>query len=523
MLTQTELHLIDVFSNSAIPSADKGRQLQWLLSAISDAALEESADRLARSQKQLEDPDDPYWLTLLEVKKLLQNEGNRRKLKKYGLLSDSDNAPQSMTGAELASMLKSNVRFKSTDGIKCAELKLPAGDMSWWQDAKLGMFIHWGVYSVIGHGEWAMHNEQIPAEEYRRQAMDFSPKQFDADRWAELAQNAGMKYMVMVTRHHDGFAMWDSAASYGSFTTMQAAAHCDFVQLYTEAARRHGLRVGLYYSPMDWRFPGYFEPMEQMENALLMKEQLYGQIEELLTRYGPIDILWYDGSWLAHRGSDAGGAWLWEPLKLNGMVRKLNSKVVMNERSGWEGDFSCDEGPHKVTGSIIPFPWEKSFSLAGSWAWKPGSAVMDFAKVMELLINVFVRNGNALLNITPDRDGVVPENQVELLRRIGGWMGEYGESVYGTRGGPFEPVDGVYGSTCRDNAIYIHILDMAEFQRLGLPALPQQVTACRVLGGQPVAFSQTEQGIELHLTGAAAGSGHDHDFTDTIVKLTLSE
>jgi len=139
-----------------------------------------------------------------------------------------------------------------------------------------------------------------------------------------------MKYMVMVTRHHDGFALWDSPGSYKKFNSMETGAKRDFVKEYVEACRSAGLRAGFYYSPMDWRFPGYFHPKELIDNALLMKKQTYDQVEELMTKYGTIDILWYDGAWLAHEGSDTSSAWFWEPEKLNTMVKRLQPKIVVN-------------------------------------------------------------------------------------------------------------------------------------------------------------------------------------------------
>lgn len=176
-----------------------------------------------------------------------------------------------MTGDELKSMLKSNIRFKSLGGVKHPGLRLEEEDLAWWRAAKFGMFIHWGLYSILGRGEWVMHNERIPAEEYRKLAEEFNPKAFDADRWAAIAKDAGTRYMVMVARHHDGFALWDSPGSYQDFTSVKTAAKRDFVKEYVEACRRADLRVGLYYSLMDWRFPGYFRPRELLENALLMK------------------------------------------------------------------------------------------------------------------------------------------------------------------------------------------------------------------------------------------------------------
>lgn len=510
-----ELQAVEPFIQAGrIPAHERPEYLRRHLDELSNEQLEEYASQINRYQGTV-NVEDTYWFSLQEVKKLMHNELNRRKIAKLGL-SYSNGEPAPMSGAELASMLKSNVRFKSTDGIKCPELKLSDEDLSWWRDAKLGMFIHWGVYSIIGRGEWVMHHEQIPYEEYRRTAMTFNPQRFDANEWAKLAKDAGMNYMVMTARHHDGFSLWDSPGSYDEYTTMKAEARRDFVKEYTQAARDQGLRVGLYYSPLDWRFPGYFEPVEKYDNALLLKKQVYDQVEELMSRYGTIDILWYDGSWLAHKGSDAGGAWLWEPVKLNTMVRKYNPKAVINERSGWEGDFSCDEGPHDINGAIIPFPWEKNFSIAGSWAWRPENASMAFEKVMDLILNAFMRDGNALLNVTPDKDGVIPEDQVQLFRRIGEWMRMNGESIYGTRGGPWQPVDGVYGTTFRGNELYLHILNPEAFQAEQLPSLPQRITSCRTLSGVEVTFTQEADGTVKITVPEALWKP-----VDTIVKLTL--
>ena len=165
-----------------------------------------------------------------------------------------------MTGDELKSMLKSNIRLKSLGGVKHPGMKLGEEDLAWWRDAKFGLFIHWGLYSILGRGEWVMHNEKIPAEEYRKLADQFNPKAFDADRWAQIAKDAGMRYMVMVARHHDGFALWDSPGSYQEFTSVKTAAQRDFVKEYVEACRKAGLRVGIYYSLMDWRFPATSSP-----------------------------------------------------------------------------------------------------------------------------------------------------------------------------------------------------------------------------------------------------------------------
>ena len=214
-----------------------------------------------------------------------------------------------MTGAELQSMLKSNVNFKSLGGVRVPGLKLKDEDLRWWRDAKVGMFIHWGLYSILGRGEWARFAERLPYREYEALAEQFDPRDFSTDEWAEIAGELGAKYMVMVTRHHDGFALWDSEASWNGFTSYNAKAKRDFVGEFSDSCLRYGLRKGFYYSPMDWRFPGYFDPEHLTHSAALLKAQCYGQVEELMTRYGAPDILWYDGGWLAHKGSDTSSAW----------------------------------------------------------------------------------------------------------------------------------------------------------------------------------------------------------------------
>ena len=222
--------------------------------------------------------------------------------------TETKKMPREMTGAELKSMLKSSIDFKSLGGMKCPELTLPPEKKQWWRDAKIGMFVLWGLYSILGRGEWVRFNEKIPDAEYTRLAEQFTGERCDMDEWTQLAVDMGAKYMVMVARHHDGFSLWDSPGSYQGFTTANTGARRDFIREYTEACRRHNLRVGIYYSNMDWRFPGYFDPKGKPESAQAMKQQAYAQVEELMSRYGKVDILWYDGSWLNHSGSDTTAA-----------------------------------------------------------------------------------------------------------------------------------------------------------------------------------------------------------------------
>jgi alpha-L-fucosidase len=415
-------------------------------------------------------------------------------------------APANATDEE-----RSALKSKSDSGKLAPELRLPAEDMRWWQDAKFGIFIHWGLYAIPAKGEWHMHNDKVDPQEYARLANQFKPKHFNADSWAQLAKDAGAQYMVMTARHHDGFAMFASKASYRNYDSGHSAAHKDFIADYVAAVRRRGMRVGIYYSPMDWRFPGYFYPKGLPDNAALMKKQGYGQVRELMSNYGKIDILWYDGGWLAHRGSDADAAWFWQPEILNAQVRKLQPKVVINPRSGWQGDFDTEEGGQPVTGPIRQKPWEKTFSIGPAWGYVPGDA-MQPGEVIRLVVNAVVRNGNALVNIGPDADGRIPDNQVQTLQGIGAWMRVNGESIYNTRPGPFQPVDGVYGSTMRGKNVYVHVLSWPG-ESLKLPPLPGKVVSASTLAGAPVRFSQSGSGIIVSMEAAR------RDAVDTVIKL----
>jgi alpha-L-fucosidase len=248
-----------------------------------------------------------------------------------------------------------------------------------------------------------------------------------------------------------------------------------------------------------------------------MKAQCYAQVEELLSRYGKIDLLWYDGGWLAHQGTDAQAAWLWEPARLNRMVRSYQPNIVINERSGWEGDIETDEGPHALHGPIMPLRWEKCFSLLHGWGYNADGYVMPYEEVLPLLLNTWVRGGNVLLNVGPNAEGEIPAEQASVLEKIGAFMRANGESIYATRPGPFQPVDGVYGSTSRSAVIFLHVFDWAAFSEQTLPPLSQKVLACITMSGRPLPFTQSEAGIRLRIPQDCC------EPLDTVVQLVFND
>jgi alpha-L-fucosidase len=404
--------------------------------------------------------------------------------------------------------------------------------IAWWRAARFGMFIHWGIYAIPGRGEWVQWTEQIPVEEYAKLADQFRPEKFDPDQWAATAKAAGMKYMVMTARHHDGFSMFDSRAS--DFTSVKTAAKRDFVADYVHAVRKAGLRVGLYYSPLDWRYPGFFFPDLQLRNAEAMREQYHRQVEELLSNYGPIDVLWFDGGeqdWLSFGGDWAGGStdgwrerpagqhyrgrFSWEHDKVYATIRRLQPQVIVNERADMPADFHVREGDESLGSFDNEHPWELCTTLAGTWGWQANAAVRPLRGVIQLLVNVAGRDGNFLLNVGPRPDGQIDPPQVQRLKEIGEWLGEYGESIYSTRGGPFLPGD--YGvSTRTGSTIYVHILK-SPGDKIVLPALPVKVVRASVLSGSELRFAQTDQHLEISLSSRSPSE------IDTVVKLELAQ
>ncbi|KOV69623.1 Tat pathway signal protein [Streptomyces sp. NRRL WC-3618] len=376
--------------------------------------------------------------------------------------------------------------------------------LQWLQDAKLGMFIHWGVYSGPAKGEWYMENSAVTPENYKKYFTDATSEQFTASAyqpadWAQLAKDMGAKYTVLTTRHHEGFALWPSTHP-NAFHAGQAPMQRDLVGEYVTAVRDAGLKVGLYFSPMSWRYPGYYDVTgtnclpnkwgyttdpAHKENARIMKNEVYQQVKELMTKYGKIDDIYFDGGWLGQQGADADAAFFWEPGKVRdsanqwpvdaaysdadsatgsalgvmGVVRKHQPDVVVNPRSGWMGDYISEEGGSIPTGAMrTGLLSEKNFTICGTWGYKAGATVMSFGTIMNILVNSWVRNMVCLLNIGPDRTGTVPADQAAAVRRVGSFLTSCGQAVYGTRGGPWQPVDGKYGFTSKDNTFYIHLL-----------------------------------------------------------------
>jgi len=294
--------------------------------------------------------------------------------------------------------------------------------MRWFKEARFGMFVHWGLYSLLGRNEWTMHNEQIPRAEYARLADRFRPGPAPMREWCALAKAAGMKYVVMTTKHHEGFCLWDSQQT--DYNAVRRGPRRDMVREYVDACREFGLKVGLYYSLMDWHHPEGMRAARDPGAARRFREFSYGCVRELCTNYGPIDILWYDNAWpeLADGG--------WQPERLNGMVRRLQPRILINNRSGTPEDFGTPEG--HVTAEQTGRAWEACMTTNGAWGYVPSSIDwVSVRQILEMLRTAAAGGGNILINIGPKADGSVPPEAVERLRAVGRWIARHGEALYG--------------------------------------------------------------------------------------------
>lgn len=321
----------------------------------------------------------------------------------------------------------------------------PPERAAWFHQARFGMFIHWGLYSILKRGEWVMNFEDIPIAEYERLAEQFHPDRFDPAAWARLAKRAGMGYVVFTTKHHDGFCMFDSALT--DYTSAGRGPKRDFVREIVDAFRIEGLRIGLYYSLGDWHLPAYRAVKSGDESALPeMRRYLHGQVRELLTNYGKVDVLWYDGAFLSPKE--------WDAARMNAMARQLQPQILINPRSGLPEDFDTCENQFK------PSPpgrdWEMCTCINDIWGYCEHD--YNYKTVGQLIFNIVNcagAGGNFLLNVGPKPDGTIPQQQVSRLEAVGEWMKIHRESVCGTER-PAKQFLGCGRITRKGSRLYLH-------------------------------------------------------------------
>ena len=401
--------------------------------------------------------------------------------------------------------------------------------LQWFQDARFGMFIHWGLYSILASGEWVMHNEKIPVSAYEPLVQQFNPVKFNADKWVSIAADAGQRYMVITSRHHDGFSMYDTALS--DYKVTCTPFRRDPLRELAEAcARRRDVKLGLYHSLLDWHHPAY---RFRNESGLAWEDYLgflHGQVRELCTQYGQIACLWFDGDWPSAQLTDdamhfaAGGSFEYE--KLYEMIHTIQpDAVVLNNRhaeplpgedvQGFEQDLPGQNTAGFNTTTLSKLPMEVCMTINDSWGVNDGD---ENHKSSGHLIRTLVKSAsvgaNYLLNIGPTALGEILPVHAERLRAVGQWLSVHGASIYGTRAGVIPPApDGTTVSTSTGETHYVHILDYVS-DCVMLRDIPAQVTRATLLkDGSPVKL--TPHGENAFLTILP----QQRDEADTVIRL----
>ena len=388
--------------------------------------------------------------------------------------------------------------------------------MAWWREARFGMFIHWGPVSLTGlEISWSRANTNpkcpnkgpTPADVYDRLYQRFNPTGFDANEWVETARASGMKYMVLTAKHCDGFLLWHSQAD--SYNIANTPFKRDVCRELATAAHGKGMRLGWYFSPMDWRDPDFRTERNAVSLGRMQKE-----VRELLSNYGRIDVLWFDWD---------GREPLYDQPATYAIVRGLQPGIILTNRL----DLGVGNNDNQILSANADYytpeqrigryddqrPWETCMTLGTQWSWKPEDTIKSATEVIQILARTVGGDGNLLLNTGPMPDGRIEPRQVDVLRRVGDWLRQNGESIYGARGGPFKPSESLV-STRKGNVIYVHVLKWND-KGLSLPPLPKKIVESQLLAGGAVKTVQTDSGITLTVPKPDARD------IDTIIKLTL--
>lgn len=397
--------------------------------------------------------------------------------------------------------------------------------MQWWRDARFGLFIHWGLYSIpagewngaTNHAEWIRTTAQIPLKEYDKFLAQFNPVKFNADEWVKMAKDAGMKYIVITSKHHDGFALFDSKVS--DFDVMATPFKRDILKELADACHKHGLKICWYHSIMDWHHPDYLprrdwetdRPVEGADYNRFL-QYLKSQLKELLTNYGEIGVLWFDGEWEDTWNSQYG-------IELYNYVRSLQPNIIINNRVGVgrsgmegltkEGEFGGDFGTPEQQIPSTGFPgvdWESCITMNNYWGYNKFDKDFKSAKeLIQMLVDIASKGGNFLLNVGPTAEGLFPQESIDRLKEIGEWMKLSGESIYETQASPFKNLE--WGrctkkSSGNDTRLYLHVFNWPEDGKLIVPGILNKPIKSYILSDKKknlLPTTRNEDAIVIHL------------------------
>lgn len=372
-----------------------------------------------------------------------------------------------------------------------------------WDDLTFGLFMHWDMSSLLGvEISWAKETRVdsgegfIPDEIYNNLYKSFNPQQFDAKAFVKVAKDAGMRYIVFTSKHHGGFCMFDSKLT--DYKITSTAFGRDVVAELAEATRDAGLAFGFYYSQPDWHHPDFIR-----KDFDAYRPYLFGQVKELCSNYGRIDILFFDGLYYGEKE--------YHSKELFKMIRELQPEIVINNRCGLPADYDT---PEQVVGAFQnDRPWESCMTLGTSWSWKTEDTFKSAEDCIRILVSTVGGDGNLLLNVGPMPTGMIEPRQAAILKQIGDWLEINGEAVYALEGGPYKPA-GWGACTSKRDTLYFHILSWSDVPDY-FPPMEANVLSAELLNGKPVAYTQNKNGLKFEV------SESDRDAVDTIIKVKI--
>lgn len=416
--------------------------------------------------------------------------------------------------------------------------------MQWWRDARFGMFVHWGLYAIPAGewngketpdiGEWIMSHANIPVPEYEQLAPRFNPTEYDPAEWVRIAKDAGVKYIVITSKHHDGFCLFDTQAT--DWDVVDATPYGkDLLQPLAAECRKQGIKFCTYYSIMDWHHPSQMRGSKDAYDPTRMKpgrkeeyiDYMRTQLTELINKVDP-EVLWFDGEWPEWWQEEDG-------QELYAFLRRLKPQLIINNRVGkgrkgmeglnkddreYVGDFGTPEQQIPATGAP-GVDWESCMTMNDTWGFKKNDHNWKSAETLiRNLVDVASKGGNYLLNVGPTAEGRIPDASIERLKAIGKWMHVNSESIYGTSASPFESLP--WGRCTRriaddQTTLYLHVFDWPENGRLVVPIRGGGVASASLLdGGDRLEFATTDEGVSIELPDSAP------DQVDSVIKVQIS-
>jgi alpha-L-fucosidase len=392
-------------------------------------------------------------------------------------------------------------------------------DFQWWRDARFGMFIHWGPVSLTGREiSWSRaksnpnspNNGPTSVAVYDNLYKQFNPVKFNADEWVGIAKAAGMKYIVLTAKHCDGFLLWNSKTI--DYNIMHTPFGRDVVAELAAAANKAGIPFCVYFAPGDWKDPDCRNPLTNDRFVQRMHEQL----TELLTQYGRIPLVWFDFDGYPNPTDPQQTATLVRTLQPGVLITNRLEALHSDESHGRVGKWGDYATPEQFVGGYCDtVPWETCMTIGRQWSWKSDEKVKSLKECLTILVSTVGGDGNLLFNIGPRADGAIEPDQAARLKEMGDWLGKNGESIHGTRGGPYHPSP-IYASTRKAEAIYIHALRLTDGS-LTLPPLPASVRSATLLDGTPVPYEQSPRSLKLTIPQGK------QDAAITVVKLAVDQ